>query len=112
MHERCFQTAFNFHEVPTHRHCSAFALHLSCSVNRTTCSALPPKQQVGTSFVLSILQEKQKELAAAPRKIISYLKPNMTVAVVDDFQVYGAKAIPAQVRTGLGCTCLLRLVPG
>ena len=56
--------------------------------------------------MLSFLQEKQKELAAAPRKIISYLKPNMTVAIVDDFQVYGAKAIPPQVSIKVACTCL------
>ena len=92
------------------------AVHLLCTCLAACTEYLAApcllNNKLGTSVVLSNLQEKQKELAAAPRKIISYLKPNMTVAVVDDFQVYGAKAIPAQVRTGLGCTCLLRLEPG
>eukprot|EP00891_Asterochloris_glomerata_P007997 jgi/Astpho2/7997/fgenesh1_pm.00119_%23_6_t len=61
--------------------------------NKTGVNLLSSKDDSGSVST----QEKQKELAAAPRRIISYLKPNMTVAVVDDFQVYGAKAIPAQI---------------
>lgn len=37
-----------------------------------------------------------------PREIISFLKPNLTVAVVDDFTVYNAKAVPDHVR----CVCV------
>ena len=88
----------------------AFKLHLTSM----RCRLLVPAVRLLCTCLAACTEylAAQKELAAAPRKIISYLKPNMTVAVVDDFQVYGAKAIPAQVRTGLGCTCLLRLEPG
>jgi len=37
-----------------------------------------------------------------PREIISFLKPNLTVAMVDDFSTYNAKAVPDHVRGG-GC---------
>ena len=34
----------------------------------------------------------------APREIISFLKPNLTVAMIDDFQAYARGKIPEQVR--------------
>lgn len=37
---------------------------------------------------------------APPREIISFIKPNLTVAMVDDFSAYNAKAVPDTVRRG------------
>lgn len=45
--------------------------------------------------------EEQAELAATPREYISYLKPNLTIAVVDDFTKYPAKAIPQPVSSAM-----------
>lgn len=48
------------------------------------------------------------ETAAAPtkrpREIISFLKPNLTVAMIDDFTVYNAKAVPDHVSV---CVCAM-----
>ena len=41
--------------------------------------------------------EQQAELAAVPREYISYLKPNLTIAMVDDFTKYTKTAIPPMV---------------
>ena len=46
--------------------------------------------------------EEQAELAAIPREYISYLKPNLTIAMVDDFTKYPAKAIPQPVSSATG----------
>ena len=43
--------------------------------------------------------EEQAELKHIPRNYISYLKPNLTIALVDDFNKYPAKAIPQPVCT-------------
>lgn len=41
--------------------------------------------------------EEQAEQAAGPREYVSYLKPNLTIAMVDDFSKYPAKSIPQPV---------------
>lgn len=41
---------------------------------------------------------EQAAVVAKNRPIISYLKPNLTVAVVDDFTKYPMTAIPPPVR--------------
>ena len=38
--------------------------------------------------------QEQAELAAVPREYISYLKPNLTIAMVDDFTKYQRTGIP------------------
>jgi len=43
--------------------------------------------------------EEQAEQAAGPREYVSYLKPNLTIAMVDDFSKYPAKSIPQPVST-------------
>ena len=43
--------------------------------------------------------EEQAELANVPREYISYLKPNLTIAMVDDFTKYPVKNIPPPVST-------------
>ncbi len=43
--------------------------------------------------------EEQAEQAAGPREYVSYLKPNLTIAMVDDFTKYPAKSIPQPVST-------------
>ena len=40
---------------------------------------------------------EQAELAAVPREYISYLKPNLTIAMVDDFTKYPKNGIPPPV---------------
>ncbi|DBB17996.1 hypothetical protein WJX82_010310 [Trebouxia sp. C0006] len=41
--------------------------------------------------------EEQAEQAAGPREYVSYLKPNLTIAMVDDFSKYPAKSIPQPI---------------
>ena len=41
--------------------------------------------------------EEQAELAAVPREYISYLKPNLTIAMVDDFTKYPKSGMPPPV---------------
>lgn len=43
-------------------------------------------------------KEKPESSSSPPREIISFFKPNLTVAMVDDFQVYAKGKIPEQVR--------------
>jgi len=38
--------------------------------------------------------------AAAPREIISYLKPNLTIALIDEFSAFPANAVPPHVSNG------------
>lgn len=44
-----------------------------------------------------------------PREIISFLKPNLTVAMIDDFQAYARGKIPEQVRGRCSFFWVLRL---
>ena len=44
-------------------------------------------------------KEKDAPSKGPPREIISFLKPNLTVAMVDDFQAYARGKIPEQVRS-------------
>ena len=46
---------------------------------------------------LQTTHEEQAELANVPRSYVSYLKPNMTVVLVDDFTKYPARGIPQPV---------------
>ena len=43
-------------------------------------------------------QEQQKELAGKTREIISFLKPNITINIIDDFTKYNKNAVPVHVR--------------
>ena len=49
--------------------------------------------------------EAQAELAAVPREYISYLKPNLTIAMVDDFTKYPKANIPPIVSNLILISC-------
>ncbi len=54
--------------------------------------------------------EEQAELAAGPREYISYLKPNLTIAMIDDFQKYPAASVPPPVSNSWCCVPFSRLL--
>ena len=45
--------------------------------------------------------EAQAEIMSGPRQYISHLKPNLAIAMVDDFTKYPAKQIPEMVSVQL-----------
>lgn len=54
---------------------------------------------------------EQAELAAVPREYISYLKPNLTIAMVDDFTKYPKNGIPPPVSIVILATfCCIAVV--
>lgn len=52
----------------------------------------------GSSSSKGASKDKKKEKPSPPREIVSFFKPNLTVAMVDDFQAYAKGKIPEQVR--------------
>ena len=56
--------------------------------------------------------EEQAELANVPREYISYLKPNLTIAMVDDFTKYPVKNIPPPVSTRSAIVLCTRQIMG
>lgn len=54
--------------------------------------------------------EPEPEKAEGPRPILSYLKPNLTIHIVDDFQTYKQDGIPPQASLApawRNCFCKL-----
>ncbi len=49
--------------------------------------------------------------AGRPREVISMLKPNVTIALVDDFNVYPADKIPEPVRAPECTSCAVACCP-
>ncbi len=64
----------------------------TCTHAHTPAPGLSPSDRPVT---LAITQE------AGPREYVSFLKPNVTIEIVDHFQAYPKKGIPPQVRTGV-----------
>ncbi len=46
---------------------------------------------------MSVLQAQQRAAAAAPREVISYIKPNLTISLVDEQSVLTPTQILPQV---------------
>ena len=46
---------------------------------------------------MSMLQAQQRAAAAAPREVISYIKPNLTISLVDEQSVLTPTQILPQV---------------
>lgn len=73
--------------------------------------AQKPKEKAGVSLLeaaqatkaeaaQAVKDAEQAAVVAKNRPIISYLKPNLTVAIVDDFTKYPMTAIPPPVSFG------------
>jgi hypothetical protein len=63
-----------------------------------------PRNKTGVNLLSTEGEQRAaREQAAAeagrPREIISLLKPNVTIALVDDATVYPAEKVPEHVRT-------------
>jgi hypothetical protein len=51
---------------------------------------------------------RDAEAAEKPREVISYLKPAVSIALVDDGTSYPAKALPEHVRMPFGSYVLMQ----
>lgn len=88
-----------------HHHCTSVLCH------KRPTSYLEPICPTSSELRLPnphASQEAQRAAAAAPREVISYIKPNLTISLVDDQTVLVPTNILPQVTCGPGfVTCWL-----
>lgn len=73
--------------------CTELITYLPKAKSKQGINLLSGQDSTGTQST----HEEQAELAAVPREYISYLKPNLTIAMVDDFTKYTKTGIPPPV---------------
>lgn len=77
--------------------------------NQHPLSKVDAVEEEEEAVVGGVYGETTTTTTKRPREIISFLKPNLTVAMIDDFTVYNAKAVPDHVNMGwkwVVCVCV------